>query len=262
MDEAGIFLSFNRMKEKYEFNLPFTEYIGIINATPIEWKRWLREEGGPENQNLFENMVHNTAITSAMYRKVNESEDIFTDLLKKWVEEIPEMELSSQKNLVRATNNMYKITNYVKMRSFHYRVINRALTLNMHLFRYKLRSNNRCTFCDIFKENYDHLFYECQIVKKFYEEIRDILNVDLSKLTKVEIVLNQANENPKRVENLILLAAKMYIYRKRCNEELPNIMQFKIELNKMREIEMIIAKNNYKLVDHEIKWRHIYSNAS
>ena len=51
---------------------------------------------------------------------------------------------------------IYALTNYVKARSFHYRTLNNAIILNDKLFRWKIKSTNKCTNCNQYKETLLH----------------------------------------------------------------------------------------------------------
>ena len=62
--------------------------------------------------------------------------------------------------------NIYKVTNNNKLRSFQYRLLNRAIVVNAHLYRWGILDTNLCTFCNLEKETVMHIMYECTYVKR------------------------------------------------------------------------------------------------
>ena len=60
-----------------------------------------------------------------------------------------------------AFHNLYKTSNIPKYRSFQYRLLHRAVITNVHLHRWKKRSDDLCTFCGREAETYKHIFGNC-----------------------------------------------------------------------------------------------------
>ena len=161
--------------------------------------------------------------------------------------------------LKKAIADINKITNFKKLRSFQYRLLCKAIITNMHLMHYKIRLDNRCTFCDIEKQTLSHLFLRCQVVKKFLSEICQWQNIPISSLSFEAITLNTITGNIREVQNTIILLAKQYIYKSRCKNEKPNFIQFKSEVIEIKTIEYEIAKKSDKLNKHERKWKYVKS---
>ena len=117
------------------------------------------------------------------------------------------------------------------MRSFQLRILHRALVLNSHLYRWKMRDNNMCSFCNSHKETILHIFYYCDNVSTFWNAVFKWLQeyvgqVELNIMAK-SIMLNNVHYQPGIVCNAICLFAKRHIYVKRCMNKSLNLQEFK-----------------------------------
>lgn len=140
---------------------------------------------------------------------------------------------------------MYLITNYVKLRAFHYRLLLGALVTNKHLKIYKLKDSDLCHFCSQEVEDIGHLFWGCPVVAELWKNVQAWLDriQEISCLPRLElnassVILNNITVSPRHVSNVIVLATKHYIYRQKCLEEPINVYQLK-------EILLAHHKNEY-----------------
>ncbi len=122
-------------------------------------------------------------------------------------------------NLVHRYN--FSMSSDTKLRWFQFRLVHRILATNKFLHKIGIKNNPMCSFCKIEEETIVHLFYECDIVHDFllsferwiYNETSIFLN-----FTKTDCLFGKMN-NKARVENLLLLIFKFYVYKQRCREE-------------------------------------------
>ena len=73
--------------------------------------------------------------------------------------------------------NLYlkiKSVNDIKLRWFNIRLISRILGTNITLKCMGLRNNDLCSFCNQHRESLIHLFIECNVVKDFWTELKDV----------------------------------------------------------------------------------------
>lgn len=61
-----------------------------------------------------------------------------------------------------------------KLKVFRWKLINYIIPTKALLYKWKNSHNDRCNLCDI-KEDYDHFFISCNLLKKFWEKINEIL---------------------------------------------------------------------------------------
>ena len=158
------------------------------------------------------------------------------------------------KEMSKIITNITKITNYVKLRSFQYRLLCNAVITNKHLYRYKIKENDLCSFCTESTETVMHLLYTCKYVKPLWGWISDLCQI---KLNFANILLNNVMDNPSRAENCVVLLTKFYIYRTRCLGERLSKTALRNYIKDQITIEGEIARISNKTAIHNIKWSHL-----
>ena len=161
----------------------------------------------------------------------------------------------SQEDFLRAVVSINKLTISTKLRSFQYKLLLRAIITNVHLKHYNVLTSNNCTFCNLETENYAHLFYFCESVRKLWEFIEKKCNCILS---YENVILNRYLDNPKLAVNSLILFIKYFIYRQRC---LKGSIAIHVCVNYLNEniiIEEQIAKNKKKHSEHLLKWENFH----
>ena len=106
-----------------------------------------------------------------------------------------------------------------KMLWLQYRINHRILATNNFLNKIGLSENFNCSFCERERETLEHLFWECDKIRgllhTFSQYVQSInVNVEFDK--KTFIFGKFANAKYCRIENLILLMIKLYIYNVKC----------------------------------------------
>jgi hypothetical protein len=63
------------------------------------------------------------------------------------------------------------VTQNTKLQWLQYRINQRILGTNTFLYKIKVKDNAFCTFCQEDEETIEHLFWNCEIVQAFIDEI-------------------------------------------------------------------------------------------
>ena len=143
----------------------------------------------------------------------------------------------------------------MKLRSFQYKLLLNAIVTNIQLKRYGVRQDNFCSFCNIGKESYKHLFFECKYVYELWRFLDSRLhNV---KLNFVNVFTNKIGFNPKQMESSIVLITKYYIYKTRCMNERISVTSCVNYIKNYVLIEEQIAKEKGKTQLHIRKWQDL-----
>ena len=154
---------------------------------------------------------------------------------------------------------LYAYSNQLNLRSFQFRLLHKALVLNDKLFRWKIKSNNYCTFCNVnVKENVRHFFWECEKVQKVYSWTKEICvkiyPEEQCHISYDSIILNDIKENANHIFNLIFLLAKHYVYVQRCKNEVLNKTQLQSKVFMYKRLEYYTALKAQKVMQHFAKW--------
>ena len=124
----------------------------------------------------------------------------------------------------------------------------------MHLFHYKIKNTQNCTFCDVQKEYPEHLLFECPCVKFIWRFIADICEIDFEVFTVQNVMLNNVHSNPKHVLNAVTLITKQYIYATKCIGDRLSTTVLKNKIIFVRSMEESIAKSKGRPHQHVDKW--------
>ena len=84
-----------------------------------------------------------------------------------------------------------------------------------------------------------------------------IENMIEKQLNSQKILTNHAVRNPKRIENVIVLITKQYIYKMRCIQKAPSIQALENVIKLCKNVEAEIAQAKGKLDAHAQKWLNI-----
>ena len=239
MDEHGGFLSFDKFKSLYDINVNFLQYHGIISAIPRKWRNIIRLNSPLETTESPMLRIVKGLGKPCKYIYGVLVEKFATKPVKvqnKWKKEVPEMDLEWS-DIYTLTK---KVTRDTKLILFQYQIISRYLTTNSKLWYFKIRNDNRCTFCKTEKEDISHLFWECVKVQEIYENILRWLQCEYNfkmKITKQAILIGVFPVNENKIENILVLLLKRCIYINRCQNKVLNITSVKEFIKNYIQIE-------------------------
>ena len=135
------------ISKKYE--LTIVEVNSILSAIPKEWKRKIKgmkiEEMEREYESLYQEFLVREKPVRWAYRKLNQKDQILSKSHKKLMKGIG-VDIDFEE-YIEAVLNIKRITNHPKIRSFQYRMLQGAIILNKHPYRWKIMQDNLCTFC-------------------------------------------------------------------------------------------------------------------
>ena len=114
---------------------------------------------------------------------------------------------------------------------------------------------SNCTFCRSDIETVIHLFYECEVTKKFWSTLFQTWGIyfHCTNMVSARVILLGDPTLPELL-NFVLLVAKRYIYISRCEEKTPTFVNFKSFIFNIQKTERYIAIRKSKLDKHIKKW--------
>ena len=196
-------------------------------------------------------------MAQTVYKKLASKDDAVYIAKQKWEQKL-NCEFS-QEFMVKQFTSISRMTNVPKLRSFQYRLLHNAIVLNMHMYRWKLREDNLCSFCGSCKETIEHVMWKCDKVFPIWCQISEWFReryaqkaIDISCISS--IIFLQPGIKMGHVNNLLVLITKQYIYKCRCQQKMLNLAELKSEIKLFEATEKYIAKKNGKLTVHLSKW--------
>ena len=247
------FKSYEQLTEEYGLNIMQSNSIKSAIKSGLEKNV---EKEIDVQQVTREKLVGSKNISRMVYKILSHDEGQLEPKRIKWEQEL---NLAiTQEDFIRSITQINRTTNITKLRSFQYRLINRALVTNVQLFKWKIKESPMCRECNNEIETVSHMLVKCSKLSNFWIEVEEIMG-KYSKETinfQVDTVLwNRIIKEPTgNVKNMICLAAKQYIYRKKCASEQINSKEFERQMYNYQAHEKYYAIKNRKLDKHLKKW--------
>lgn len=260
MNVDGNLLDFNGFVEKYELNINFMEFFSI--RTVIE--TYIKSSGlGFQNSSVMDcqvpfnikQIVKHQKGCREVYKVLNDK-DINSKNKQKWEEDLNE-ELDWKSIYILPA----KCSNNTKIHWFQYRIIHRILATNDLLYKYKIKQDNLCSFCKTSRETLIHLFWDCEIVQEFWENVETWI----AEKSDYIIIADELScifglfrtEFYNITINYILILTRYYIYKCKIKNKKLNMKTWKHEVKNFIMIEKMTAikKSRYdKFTQEWEKW--------
>jgi len=186
---------------------------------------------------IYYNMNKGSKIYYQMFNRPSEQEII--PCQTKWNREL-------QINLDKGNwKIIFNIVHQTKIQSnliwFQYRILHRILGTKKLLVQMNISDDSMCSFCKKQEETIIHLFTQCQIVQKFWSELKDHIYAKTNILCSfdiVTIILGYLLKNNWAISlNSIIIKAKHYIFKSSSSNKHLNVDEFVKELKHHFQIE-------------------------
>lgn len=261
----GTIASYQQITHKYGPCLTWYQHIQIINAIPHEWKEILVSQGTTDYTHLYniDKIAGTNKISHLVYSKLIWDDTDIERARIKWQNRL-NITIDIEK-FIKLFDNIYKVTINTKLRDFQYRLLHNLIVNNRHLFVWKLKDNDKCSFCKTEMEHTNHLFYLCPVVQNLWRDLQMYIAMktdnaygSLLVFSLENIIFNTVHPKPGHIVNMLVLITKQLVYRCRCLEMRPNIDLLINEIITIRKMEYIYAKQKEKLPKHFSKWCKLF----
>ena len=239
------------------YKLTAMQYNTILSAIPKIWRDYFKINAisfSPTRPSLYDTMASKDKISSNIYKTLTNELHRLGDKVNKWSQDIKRvLDIDEFSTLCKRINNT---TNVPKLRSFQYRIMQRAIVTNKKLYVWKITENDMCSFCGNCQETVLHLMFECQLVVSFWQDVKEFIEQrgQSFKIELEQILLNTQPGPAGNLANFLCLLGKHYIYVQRCQKKPLNKMSFQSYVNTTEVTEKYIAKKNGNLSKHLTKW--------
>ncbi len=237
---SGQFLEFPEFKKRFNVDLHFIHYNGLLQSIPKVWKTKINNEYDitalteePQHIELLNSKEKTSKIFYKKYLgiyldKLTDEQNTPT-AVRKW-NNLDWFNLKENWNIIFSLP--FSTTKGTKLREFQYFINHNVLYTNSKLFKIKKITSENCTFCHSKPETIEHLLFFCEKSKAIWNNFLNILNS--STIYNIQCEPNvllfgyfDNSDNNSAVSNsalnLVLLLVKRFIYVSRCKDNLPTI---------------------------------------
>ena len=164
LNQNNDFLKWHEFALKFNLNVPFTKYYGLVNAIPKVWKANFK--------NPILNVEHNTSVNTL------KTSSIYSSLLKTiFVPPTAETKILrhgfTENTIQKVYRMLFAVTNEVKIIMFQYKVIHNVLPTRVTLYRDGLSENPICNLCNVEQQTLHHLLMNCTLTADFWTLFQD-----------------------------------------------------------------------------------------
>ena len=238
------------------FGLNYLQLYQLITAIPVQWKMDVSTTGETIIDPPFVQFcVKYANLSRYVYKELATNSNRINSLWCKWAKDLT----CTVEEFESAFRNIYLTTNVPKLRSFLYRLLNRAIITNIHLKRWGRKNDGLCGFCgENEEETYTHLFYFCHKAQMLWQNVQEYAQkcgvTEPLDMCVESVILDSLCKNSKSVSNYLCVVTKQYIYAQRCmGLELSSTALIN-RFNYFKNIEKYIATKNSNLGKFYSKW--------
>ena len=172
LNEQDNFFSYEELREMFNLNINFLEYNGLVAAIkrykytfalPEIFKRLFTPIWPPNIKILLKDKKG----CKIFYKFLIKNQETITAKTK-WDLEFGPIESVTLRNIFGLP---YTITSSTSMRWLQVRILHRILSTNTFLYKINLTDTNKCSFCNNNPERLTHLFWHCNVINTFWNDI-------------------------------------------------------------------------------------------
>ena len=114
----------------------------------------------------------------------------------------------------KSFNKVIRSINEIRLKDFQYKVTNKILVTKSFLRKINKIGNNICEYCNLQPETIYHLYIECEIVRRFWNELRIWLSNNSTVIIEFgeKQILFACQDKRNTLRNYLCIIAKYYIY--------------------------------------------------
>lgn len=259
--DTGKFYTFQEFDDIHPNVVGFLEYNSIVSAIPPHWKRIIKENNPDLGDSANEwpdkfRLLERGKPTKNIYQMLRDEIAVDNSTLSiLWNNDL-RINLDKRK-MNRIFTNVKEITMSSKLRYFQYRILVRALILNVRVAKWDPDVSHKCTFCDAYPETIVHFFYECIYAKKIWNPLvkwcKYMYDCDCQ-FSLENVILNNYRGSNRSLINVLILIAKFYLYKVRVIKAKPSFLEFIADVDRIKAIERVISISNNTIVKFHTKW--------
>ena len=255
LDQNGNFLNYNEFITKYDINVDFLKYYGLINKI----RNVISRNGRASNNDKTLHIVLSVKSASKyFYRQLLDSLNKHKErnCFKFWEQKTGNRDI----NWETIFNRIYCTTIDTKMRNFQYKLVHNIFPDNRTLKKMGVIDDDKCNFCNDQRDSLTHYIWFCPIAQQFW----NLIKIWMESLFTIHFEFSLTNIlfgdqfvsdfSQNNLINLILLISKHYLHCCKWTKNDPNLSILKEKVKQREKLEKEIAFQTGKINIHNKKW--------
>ena len=257
LKENGTFLTYTEFNQKYGLHVDFVTFAGYVSAVKTHLNKIkveITNKSNPLPLPLALKIIYSVNKgTKLLYNFLVANSDN-PNCCAKW-----ERKLGCPICWKKVFSQTQKIKD-VKLKWLQIRIVHRILGSNIIWKEMQLVDTDKCTFCQDIRDSIDHFLWKCRYAQSFWQSFQSALQekcVLCQNLTLTEQLVLFGTEGGIKTDavfDMIILLAKMFIYKCKIKNMLPMLEVFIVDLKYRYKIELINAKINGQYVNVKTSW--------
>ena len=179
-------MQYNEFIDKYNVNITFVEYYGIISKIPRTWQNTIEIQ--EYTNETPPRVLWNRTMEELQSSKLKIYKHVYLKLMKEYCKSPDKSqiwwanELQIPRDEIRwktMYTDIYKITNHCKLRDFHFKWLHNIVVVNDKLCKWNLVESSLCDFCNSVPDSIIHRFWLCTQTQKIWSELCQYVNREL-----------------------------------------------------------------------------------
>ena len=148
----------------------------------------------------------------------------------------------------------------VTLKWLQIRIVHRIIVTNVILHAMGIAENVKCTLCNEERDSIEHFLWDCEHTQRFWNAVECFFNEKCKNAHSLkisrELVIFGVDECSRLNDTFefIIMFAKLYIFKCKTKNCLPNLSAFQKQLNARYKIEEFNAKINDNLTNFHVAW--------
>ena len=262
-ENSNELLSYTELKNRINTKINYIQYIGLTKAVQHYLKqndKQLLKNYDTKYPNTIEIFCRSKKGCRDMYNTLILKKKAYPTSETKWNKEIE----VTRHDWSKIYSLPFKCTKESKLHWFQFQLLHRILPTNNYLHKIGQANSPLCYLCQQTIETIEHIFAECFVVKEIWIEVEKwisgVFNIQTS-FDKYSILFGKyENSTIHRLENLIILFTKQYVFQTKMRSSRPNAMVLKNVLTKRLYIEQFLLLKNCNYLDYNNYWKVLFQN--
>ena len=258
LDHKSDFLKYEDFESRYKVKTTFLTYYGVVSATAKLKKSFQDQDTMNSNQpTCGQKLLSASNICKEAYKLiVKKISSTPANSQTKWITDCGNCANSIKWD--KSYNLPFYCTRETKLQTFQFKLLHRRIATNNYLYKIGISLTDSCTFCEQTTETLIHLFWECEFVQKFWQDIQYWLIQHQVKPQDFSLNLPTCLGLVDNTEDILLhhalLMGRYHIYSSKIKKTLPNLHIFSQTFLKCQEIEKYFAYKTNTVKKYNSKW--------